>query len=171
MKIGIVFGCFIPLHKGHNYMIQEALSENDKVLLGICGFDDDRGKDFLPFKIRQNLIKDKFAENNKVILSVVDDKKIGLTGKFDEISWKIWGDELFSGTHLNPNDENTYTWYTGEDFYIEKLKCVYPNHKFTLLDRNLLDISGTKIRNDLENNKKYIDKIFLDYLEKNYEKI
>ena len=57
MKIGIVFGCFIPLHQGHLSLINKAIQENDKVIIGVCGFDDDRGKDFISFKTRIELIK------------------------------------------------------------------------------------------------------------------
>ena len=39
-KVGLVFGCFIPMHKGHLYMIDKALEENDRIVLGVCGFDD-----------------------------------------------------------------------------------------------------------------------------------
>ena len=37
MKIGIVFGCFIPLHQGHEYLIDCAIKENDKIIIGVCG--------------------------------------------------------------------------------------------------------------------------------------
>ena len=141
MKVGIVFGCFIPMHKGHQYMIETALRENDRVALGICGYDADRGKDFIPFKDRQTIIKDKYANDNRFLLSVVDDKKIGLEGKFDENAWRIWGAEFFKNAHLDPNDSDiVFTWYTGEQRYIDELQKVYPNHIFVLLNRNINNI-------------------------------
>jgi len=171
MKIGIVFGCFIPMHLGHVNMINRAQEENEKVILGICGFKNDRGKDFLPFNIRQKLIKEKFETNNNIILSVVDDKKIGLEGKFDEMGWKIWSDEFFKNANIDPYNENDiFTWYTGEQRYIDEIKKTFPNHKFTLLDRNDINISGTQIRTNFEDNKQYIEETFLDYLERNKNK-
>ena len=60
-KVGVVFGCFIPLQKGHLSLIDKAL-KNDKVIIGVCGYDLDRGKDFIPFKDRIELIKEIFKD-------------------------------------------------------------------------------------------------------------
>lgn len=35
-KIGITFGCFIPLHKGHMSMIDLSLKDNDITVIGVC---------------------------------------------------------------------------------------------------------------------------------------
>lgn len=61
-KIGIVFGCFIPMHKGHESLIKRALSENDGMIIGVCGYRADRGRDFLDFEARFKLVTDMFAE-------------------------------------------------------------------------------------------------------------
>ena len=107
----------------------------------------------------------KYKNNKKVTISVVDDRKIGLTGTFSKEAWRIWSDELFKNAGYDENEEdNLYTWYTGEDSYIEKLGKIFPHHRFTKLDRGEINISGTEIRN---NTKKYInviDKTFRDYL-------
>lgn len=164
-KVGLVFGCFIPMHKGHLYMIDKALEENDRIVLGVCGFDDDRGKDFIPFKVRQELLTSKYRYNDKVTLSIVDDKKIGLEGKFDENAWRIWGKEFFTNANVDPDDANIeFTWYTGEQRYIDEIQKVYPKHTFVLLDRGINTISGTAIRNDLKHNLTQIDPVFLRYI-------
>lgn len=41
MNIGITFGCFIPLHKGHLSMIDRSIKENQLTIIGVCGFDND----------------------------------------------------------------------------------------------------------------------------------
>ncbi|MBP3824563.1 MAG: adenylyltransferase/cytidyltransferase family protein, partial [Butyrivibrio sp.] len=51
-NIGIVFGCFIPFHKGHESLVKRALDENDRMIIAVCGYQEDRGKDFLPFTVR-----------------------------------------------------------------------------------------------------------------------
>ena len=94
-RVGIAFGCFIPFHAGHQRMIDVALNENDKLLLGVCGKDTDRGQAYIPFKDRQKLIQEKFGDDPDITISVVDDDKIGLTGKFDVEAWKTWADEFF----------------------------------------------------------------------------
>ena len=163
MKIGIVFGCFIPLHQGHLSLINKAIQENDKVIIGVCGFDDDRGKDFIPFKTRIELMKTKYKNNPNIIVVSVDDKKIGLTGKFDIPSWRAWCNELFTNANVDSN-EHTYYWYTGEQSYVDKLKEIYSNHNFCLVNRNKINISGTKIRENPTKYKEYIDKDFYRYL-------
>ena len=166
MRIGIYFGCFIPLHEGHISVLEKALLENDHVILGICGFDDDRGKDFIPFKDRIELIKEIFKDLTTGVVSV-DDHKIGLTGKFDLESWKVWCNELFKNADLDPL-ENEITWYLGEQSYLNMLKKIYPKHTFELVERTVIPVSGTMIRENPKENIEEIHPVFIEYLkEKN----
>ena len=161
--IGIVFGCFIPLHIGHKALIDLALEQNDHVIIAVCGYDNDRGKDFLPFRTRVQLMKEKYANDNKVTVVQVDDKKLGLTGTFSINAWTLWCNELFNNANINPYTTDC-TWYTGEQSYKDKISVLYPNHKFYLANRDVLDISGTKIRNNPYKYSQYIDSYFYDYL-------
>ncbi len=90
-RIGIVFGCFIPLHDGHKKLINDAFRENDKVIIAVCGYDNDRGRDFIPFSDRYKLMCEKY-EDDVIRVVKVDDHKIGLTGLFDNRSWIKWSD-------------------------------------------------------------------------------
>ena len=62
INIGIVFGCFIPMHKGHESLITRALEENDKIILAVCGYQTDRGRDFIDFETRIRLVTDMFKD-------------------------------------------------------------------------------------------------------------
>ena len=109
MKVGIVFGCFIPLHVGHVSLIKKALNENDKVIIGVCGFDGDRGKDFVPFRDRINLMTKRYGKNPKVVLSVVDDKNVSeLSLIFPKHKFNLIDRQIckVSGTQIrnNPNE-------------------------------------------------------------------
>lgn len=164
MKIGIVFGCFIPLHSGHKYLIDQASKDNDIVIIGVCGKDNDRGKDFIPFRDRIELMK-KLYTLPKYIVVPVDDEKLKLDGSFSHDNWVIWGKELFSNANINPdNIYAQFTWYTGEPSYTEKLSNIYKCHKFVTFDRPKNGVSGTKIRQNLEDNKQCVNEIFLEYL-------
>ena len=70
-------------------------------------------------------MKKKFKDNPKVIISVVDDKKIGLTGKFDLDAWKTWSTEFFDQAHIDPNCGEVFVWYMGERDYADKLKQIF----------------------------------------------
>ena len=165
MKIGIMFGCFIPLHKGHLSLIDKALNENDKIVIGVCGYDGDRGKDFISFQTRYDLMVNKYKNNPNIIIVKIDDKKLSLDGTFTLHNWDIWTKELFKQSKLNPNDPTIiYNWYMGEQGYVEKISTLFPQHKFNLVDRNVIFISGTKIRQDFIKYKGYIDNDFWNYL-------
>ena len=171
MNIGIMFGCFIPLHSGHLNLIKKALSENDTIIIGVCGYEDDRGKDFLNFSERFNLITERFKDNKNIIIVKIDDRKLNLDGTFTLNNWIIWCNEMFTNAKINPFDKTIkFNWYTGEKSYIKKLNLIYPHHTFNLIDRNIINISGTKIRNNFEKYKQYIDTYFYEYLKTKFER-
>ncbi|MBR4356737.1 MAG: adenylyltransferase/cytidyltransferase family protein [Butyrivibrio sp.] len=164
IKIGIVFGCFIPMHKGHESLIKRALDENDKIILAVCGYQTDRGRDFIDFETRIRLVQ-KMYENDKdrIIVIKIDDKKLGLDGTFTHENWVLWGDELFANAGISP-DSAHFTWYTGEPSYVDKLGAIYPDHTFTLVDRQVIKTSGTEIRNNPNEHENEINSVFLEYL-------
>ena len=164
-KIGLCFGCFIPMHTGHNDMIQRSRQENDRTIVGVCGYKGDRGETFIPFDHRQKIVKDHYQNSPDVAVTVIDDHKIGLSGTFSETAWAKWIKEFFHGTGYDPDDETKiYTWYTGEESYIKKMQPLYPNHRFVFLDREAIPISGTAIRTDPKKYEKWIIDDFKEYL-------
>lgn len=167
MRIGIVFGCFIPLHEGHMTLIRSAIDNSDHVIIAICGKDSDRGKDFIPFRDRIRLMKEKYEGSGTVKVVAVDDEKIGMDGSFSLHNWEVWGAELFSQAGVDPYDNgNTYTWYMGEPDYKKKLGDIYRNHQMVLADRRMIPVSGTKIRSNVNENMNSIAPEFIEYLKK-----
>ena len=169
-RVGIVFGCFIPLHDGHKRLIEDAIRENDKVITAVCGYDDDRGKGFIPFSDRYNLMCEKYKDNNNICIVKVDDHKIGLTGLFDKDSWIKWSAELFHRCFKKYGffgSEVQYTWYTGELDYITKLSEIFKNDNFKYYGRHMINVSGTKIRENYDLYKHMVDDDFRKYLEEN----
>jgi NadR type nicotinamide-nucleotide adenylyltransferase len=170
-KVGIVFGCFIPLHDGHKRLINDAFRENDEVIIAVCGYDDDRGKDFIPFSDRYKLMCEKY-EDDRIHVVKVDDHKIGLTGLFDNRSWIKWSDELFDMyfEKYDPFEHDVqFTWYTGELDYVTKLSEIFEDDNFKYYGRHMLNVSGTMIRNNYDAYKNMVDYDFRKYLEKEKE--
>ena len=164
-NIGIVFGCFIPFHRGHESLVKRALEENDRMIIAVCGYQEDRGKDFLPFTMRYKLVKEMFRDNPRVVVGLIDDKKIGLDGTFTHENWVAWGNELFSSAGIDPTSAH-FNWYTGEPSYVEKLGVIYPDHTFNLVDRQIVKTSGTEIRNNPMVHADDISNVFKEYLRK-----
>lgn len=142
MKIGFTIGKFAPLHKGHEYLINKALSEMDKVYILINNTDV---TDFSLNK-RAKWIKSIYPQAN-IILGKNPPEKYGL----DEESIKIQTDylkQIFKDipvTHFYSSEE--YGKYVARDLNV--------------IDRRvpkLIPISATKIRSNLEENKKYLEK-------------
>lgn len=168
IRIGITFGCFIPLHKGHMAVIHQAESENARVILGVTGYDMDRGRDFVPFLRRVRLMNSIYGNRTNIIVSEVDDKAIGLTGTFSISAWKSWCVELFCNAGFSPYDQRyEYHWYIGEEKYIAKIKALYPDHQFHLMDRDAIPISGTAIRENPGAYMQDIHPMFWMYLKQN----
>ncbi len=162
-SVGIVFGCFIPLHAGHKMLIETAIAENEKVIIGVCGAVDDRGRDFVPFDDRYDLICRKYA-GPMVKVVKIDDRKISMDGTFTLQNWVVWCDELFSQAEESPDGD--ITWYMGEESYRDKISQIYPEHRFRIFDRREIPLSGTEIRENFQNHAEEIDEAFLNYLEK-----
>ena len=57
-------------------MIDECINNNDITIIAVCGYPDDRGKDFIPFMDRYRLIMQRYMDSGTIIVKV-DDKKIG----------------------------------------------------------------------------------------------
>ncbi len=180
MKVGIVFGCFIPMHVGHLRLIERAGKENEQMIIAVCGYDGDRGEGFLPFRERIELMdrwissfinRDRGPRDTgylaRPVAVCVDDHKIGLTGTFSEEAWRTWGGELFLQSRMSP-DENEFTWYMGEERYVEKLSKIYPAHWFVLAGRDGIRISGTEIRENWRKHEQEIAPVFLERLREKF---
>lgn len=167
INIGIVFGCYIPLHTGHMKLIDTVIRENDMTIIGVTGHDMDRGRDFVPFLRRVRLMQEIYGSHPSVCLSEVDDKKLGLTGTFSTDAWRLWCDELFSNAKHDLNLAHNYTWYTGEQRYIDRISEIYPWHNFRLADRTEVPLSGTAIRNDPVKYKNDIHPVYIRYMQQN----
>lgn len=165
-SVGITFGCFIPMHTGHMDLILRSRTCHDYTIVAVCGYDRDRGIDFIPFRKRIALTKQVFERMPDVTVVPVDDHKIGLTGTFSVDAWKVWCAELFAQCQRSPYDPVLYHWYSGEGSYLEKIRMIYPEHIFHQIDRSINPISGTKIRENWKQHQKDIQPLFLEYLEK-----
>lgn len=156
IKIGITFGGYCPLHQGHLDVIMRAKKENDHCYVIVCGYDNDRGGDYLPLKKRYRLIKE-FLSSENVTVFMIDDTQLGLDESMSAENWKIWLSKAYELIQIRLEDN--ITWYVSEKRYVSDI--INNSHRtfninVELMDRSLNPISGTMCR---ENPLKYWNKI------------
>lgn len=153
MKIGICFGGYCPLHRGHLDLIMKSKKLNDMTYVVVCGYDGEpRGESVgLPLLKRYRIIKN-FLEDELIKVIYVNDTELGLDESMCPENWVIWTKEVMRKSGFTDED-NEITWYVAEKFYKERLEtsCSF-KCKISLEDRALNPISGTGCR---ENPIKY----------------
>ena len=144
MKIGFTIGKFAPFHKGHQYLIETALKEMDKVVVVV--YDTDLID--VPTIKRAEWIKNIYPEV-EIRIAEKPPSKYGL----DDDSVKVQMEYL---TNIIDDIKPTH-FYSSEPYG----KCVaeYMN----IVDRRVdngrihIPIHASSLRENLENNKKWID--------------
>ena len=160
VKIGITFGGYCPLHQGHLDVIMKAKKENDLCYVFVCGYDNDRGGDYLPLQKRFRLIKN-FLESENVIVCKIDDTQLGLDESMSAKNWSIWLKEVYrqieSDWHYVSDSEPIFNWYVSEERYVNDIKNnSNKDCNIVFMDRTQNNISGTMCR---ANPLKYWNKI------------
>lgn len=153
-KIGVYLGGFHPMHRGHLHCIMAAKTNCEHVYVVVCGYDNDERAATFGFSLleRYNLIKNFFEDDPYITVIMVNDTELGLDQSWSNDNWKKWTDytENLIKQH-NPNiDLNSLVYYTAEKQYVDSLTA--NNKKTMLMNRRLIPISGTMIR---ENPWKY----------------
>lgn len=159
MNIGICFGGYCPLHRGHLDLIMKSKKTNDITFVVVCGYDNEpRGVSVgLPLIKRYRIIKN-FLEDELVKVIYINDTEIGLDESMSPGNWMLWTREVYNKI-INTNKAYdyesgcNYIWYIAEEFYKNMLKkwCSFPC-EVEFADRNTNPISETKCR---ENPLKY----------------
>lgn len=159
-KVGVVFGCFAPLHQGHLDLIMRAKKENEGgCLVIVCGYKNDRGGDLIPADKRYRYVREYFAKDDLVSVYMIDEDELGIAGKDSE--WDIWLSEfnnIWNIAIYNDFGDTKRTWYVGEEDYKKELEK--RGEKVVLMNRNENYISATMIRS---NPVKYWNKIALPF--------
>lgn len=171
-KIGIVFGCYAPLHQGHLDVIFRAKKECDKVFLFVCGCEgsDDRGGKRLPLEKRTRLIKYFFKDDEIITVLQTNDTELGIDESGSESNWDKWVDytkrEVCKQLKIfyNKNVDYGFLWYIAEPDYKTKLNN---RGERTILCERINPISGTECREHPLKNWSKITKEFRPYYNKN----
>lgn len=173
MKIGVFVGSFDPVHNGHtnviNYLIDKKIV--DKVLVIATGnywdkqniTDLNKRLDMLDLIKKDNIIIDKTHNNIKYTYQILNALKKEY--KDDEFYLVIGADNantLHKWKRYNEIIQNGII-VVGRD----NIKVNLKTNKLIFIDKNFGNISSTKIRNDVLNNKMYLDNLVYNYIIEN----
>lgn len=151
-KIGVTIGKFAPMHKGHQFLLETALKEVDKMYVIV--YETDVIK--IPVEQRAEWIKKMYPDVN-IIYAKNPPNQYGL----DDKSVKIQMDYMKKLL----KDINVTHFFSSEEY--GKYAAKYLNAVDRRVDskREKFAISATKIRNDIDNNKKYLEEnVYKDFI-------
>lgn len=150
MKYGVILMRAQPVHKGHLDVIEQALSENDKVLIVLGSANKEKTKrNPLPAGYRESFLINSLTSrmiNRTQIMKLPDwsmedaalyAKEWGYFFYYNVV--KEIGTKTFT-FYYNDNPETVKSWFTKEIAERITIKC-------TTRER---DVSGTKIRESIE---------------------
>lgn len=155
--LSIIFGTFAGAHLGHYQSIIQAKRETDGCVVVVSGRKGDRGDQIgLDLQKRFRYMRELFAEEEHIYVTYVNEDDIPEYPN----GWDAWFHMVVDAftDAVDPSWEEL-TWYVGEPEYKTELeKRTYANVK--LLDRMLLPISATQIRENPLKHWQYITRPF-----------
>lgn len=154
MKIGVTFGCYCPLHRGHLDVIYEAKKTCDKTIVFVCGTSndkDDRYKGLVPLDKRFILIRN-FLHDDSVDVIKIDDADIEIDESGSESNWSSWLEYVQRKIYKYTEDLHKLSadivWFFSEPEYIVPLVKYYgPNLGYKIIKKKR-QVSGTECRNN-----------------------
>lgn len=149
-KVGFTIGKFAPLHKGHQFLIETALKEMDKLIVVV--YDTDLID--IPTEKRAEWIKELYP-NVEIKFAHNPPSKYGL----DEDSVNIQMKYL---TKIMENEKPTH-FYSSEKYGASVAKYMNIVDRRVDSERKEVPISATIVRENIEDNKKWIhDTVYRD---------
>jgi HTH-type transcriptional regulator, transcriptional repressor of NAD biosynthesis genes len=131
----LIIGKFLPLHKGHQYLIETALKQSKHVTLILCQNDH---KYTIDPEIRVGWIRELYPQLNVIVYhhgDALDSTSTAISSTWAKLAVKILGfvpDAVFSSEIY------------GQTF----AKCMGSTHVMVDIDRQKYPISGTQIRSN-----------------------
>lgn len=164
--IAVYFGTFAPLHKGHRDIINKAKRLHDGVVVITSGYEDDRGCLIgLNLNKRFRYLRETYADDDLVYVAKLDE--IGMPPMPN--GWDTWTKDLLDISLNSIADKDAkLTFYVGEIEYVTELTKRIPNsYKVSLMDRCIVNISATEIRNNPLKHWDKISRVYRRHFSKN----
>ena len=144
LKIGFTIGKFAPFHKGHQFLIETALKEVDKMIVVV--YDTDLID--IPSEHRAEWIK-KLYPNVEIKFAHNPPMQYGLDKESVNIQMKYLSEIM--------EDENPTHFYSSEKYGEHVAKYMNLVDRRVDNERKTFPVRSTMIRNDLDENKNWIE--------------
>ena len=148
MRRGLVFGKFMPLHRGHQHLIDTALSQCDD--LTIVVYDSDPAGDFtpMPIELRLSWLRRLYPDVENIL--AVDDPEKHNPDRDAPIYASVYAEQL---RFLGPFDRV----FSSESNYEQFAREIGAEPVTVDAARGTVPISGTEIRGDLFQYRGWLD--------------
>ena len=133
-KIGFTIGKFAPFHKGHQYLIDTALSEMDEFYIVIY----DTPQFNISMQTKLDILKKKFP-NVKLIEAYNSPKQVGLDPESVEVQMKYLSNLI--------KDIHPTHFFSSEDYGVYVANYLGIENRVVARERIKYPISATMIRN------------------------
>lgn len=155
-KNGLVLGKFYPFHKGHQYLIESAAKQCERLTVLVCSLKDET----IPGNLRYDWIRRTFSSPNFNIVHITDDVMQYPKGDEDEFFWDVWTGIIMREL---PDIDVIFTSESYGKELAKRINFKYPNMVIDSVDvdmaRERYPVSGTAIRENPLGNWQYIPDI------------
>ena len=149
-KHGLVFGKFLPVHKGHQYLIEQAMSQVDELTVLVCSIKTEP----IPGYLRFNWMKKLYPKLR--VLHVTDENP--QFPKDHPDFWQIWTD-----TFNRNMPQGIDVLFTSEYYGDEMARHLSCKHIMVDQPRETIPVSATMIRDNPYQNWNFIPEVVRPY--------
>lgn len=146
MRRGLVFGKYMPLHRGHQFVIDRALAECDEVTIVVYDSKPEGDYPAMPLNKRLGWLRELYPHVETIV--GVDDPVAHDSDNPDHAA--VYADQL---SFLGQFDRV----FTSEPRYERFAEVLKAKHVLVDVDRVSVPISGTEIRTNLYDYRGWID--------------
>ena len=142
---GLYIGRFQPFHKGHKSIVDKMLEECDKVIIAIGSAQEcDTSKNPFRYEWRRWMIEKIYPTMwDRIII-------LGIYDRENPSDDNSWGEHVIENIKKAINKVPDVIYQGIEDKHVNWFNTL--NIPIVEVDRGILDITGTKVRNALLNN-------------------
>ena len=142
-KTGLIIGKFMPIHKGHMYLINEAKKKVDHLTVLVCSLNQEP----ILGVLRYNWVKELYPDIN--VQHLTDENPS--YPEDDPDFWNIWVKSISKFC-----DEKIDYVFTSENYGEELARRLDSKHVLIDLKRKTFPVSGTDVRKDPYKNWEYL---------------